>query len=185
MRQDVRLDIFGRIDTPEVLNLIAEAALETCEDARFAVSDNPEVEDMVSVVTYIDELAADNAVLTLSIEDTRNEFEDIRSELRANDVAYRFMRGTYADTDFAESSIWRPGWDDERTVEIKGKNNPVISLEDVEIAHTRGPFSVQSLINSTRSAAILQENDSIMLSANLAEQWRKEFGYEPREASII
>lgn len=175
MRYDVRLDIFGEIDNPEILNSIAELALETCEDARFAVDENPELEDMEAVVGYIDELAEDNKYLILFMEETRNEFEEIRGQLRQHNIGYRFLQGAASDMTFTESTVWRPGWEDERTISTEEENRPVIALEDLETAHEQGSGWVQTLINTARSASILHPNETIVLSAGLIDRWKMEF----------
>lgn len=185
MRLDVKMEIYGTVSSPEILNDIVNVALEVCKEGEwkdFLAESNED--DAVALARYISTTGAEGLPFVMEVEDTRYEFEDLRSAARAaGGIGYRVLSSGEDSLGYNYVYAFRPDWSAEREADIAGEDSPMIDHAQLRAAMAEGMRAVEEVVRKAEAVALLPGRCEIVVPDRVYAAWKaaydEENGYEP------
>lgn len=179
MRLDVKMDIYGVISTPELLNDIVNVAIDLTEGSEWRdfVRESDE-DEAVAIVQYISTIGAEGYPFSMDIGDTRYEFEDLRSAVRDAGAGYRVLSSGEDSLGYNYAQSFRPGWDEERQAEIGGEDSPLVDYEKLRAAMALGMEAVEELVAEAEAVAMLPEARAVVVPNDVYLAWKASYDEE-------
>ncbi len=165
-RQDVTIEIAGKIDSIDVFSGLAQAALDdsACLDWNDGLNPGDGEEAIVAA-------AALQRTLFFCKSDTSYALGGLREFCREHGLSYLMSSGETGCDDFNTLTVWRPGMTSERDVHVNGRANLTVPLSDLKNATSTGLEAVNELI---RFYDVDFKRESIAVGPAVLDIWEAE-----------
>lgn len=163
MKDDVVIEIFGEIRTVEAFREILEAA----ENEGMTDWNDNEVSHFEVFETATD----DSGVAMFMRQDTQNHFDALTAACQAHDVSYKMVIGPSGGEGYTLMKAWKPGFENETSVEIDGADDPVVTLNQLKVAYTNGLEGVSELIDTLETRSLSNTPRALVISPELLEEF--------------
>ena len=174
MRCNVKIDIYGTVTTPELLDALIDLTLENSRNIEWQNFVRKSSADAAVAMAHIlTTVVSDASPLSISIRDTSYCFEDIRTAARLGGLGYRVLTSE-GDSEYCYAFLYRPGWSEERRVAIVSEDSPLIVYKDIKEAMSTGIEAVRTLVEAAE-ASLLPQDCRLIIPESVKLDWKASY----------